>query len=520
MRVPKHEEKILSYFGDSIKVAAAIALTLLVPAVAAAQEDRPPNVVLILADDLGYNDISLHGNTRVRTPNIDSIGTGGVWFSRGHTTAPMCSPSRAGLLTGRYQQRFGFEFVAGPTQMFLGLAGGPERVVANGGVLVDIPPERRIPQSEMGIPPSTTNLAELLKASGYATGVVGKWHVGEGPKYSPLNRGFDYAVWASQVLYGREDDPAMTKAKLPWDSIDKFLWRMLRFSINREDGPHQPEVDMTTYQANEAVQFIEQNKDDPFFLYVPFFAPHTPLQAPKRYYDRLEHIADHKTRVYYAMIECMDDAVGRILGKLRAEGLEENTIVIFASDNGAAGYTRIPNTNQPFRGSKLTYYQGGVVVPYLMRWPKGLPAGTAIHAPVSLMDIYPTVAAAVGAQIPAGQSLDGVNLIPFIKGEDKRAPHNALVWRAGATRAVLHGDYRLIIDDTQGISRLYNITRDVGERHDLTQGEAAQALKLKGILEEIESGFTDPRWMRPFYTRITSDIWPSDPPEDAPYMYF
>ena len=500
-------------------------ITLLVFAVcvlsvAAQAEERPPNIVLIVADDLGYNDISLHGNTLVRTPNIDAIGNQGVWFTRGHTTAPVCSPSRAGLLTGRHQQRFGFEFITGPPQLFLGLAGGEQRVRDSGGILVDIPRDKRIPVSEMGIPPSQTNLAELLKTNDYATGIFGKWHVGEGPRLSPPSRGFDESIWFTGSLYALADSPDVVNARLPWDSIDRFLWRMLPYRVSREGGAFTPKEYLTTFQARQSVRFIEAHQEKPFFLYLPFWAPHTPLQAPKDYYDRLSHIADHKTRVYYAMIECMDDAVGMVVDKLEELGLDDNTLVIFTSDNGAAQYTRITNTNQPFRGSKLNYYQGGVVVPYLMRWPKGLPPSKVLHHPVSLMDIYPTIAAATGTRLPEDETIDGVNLLPLANGETTTAPHEALVWRSGRYKAIWHGEYRLQVDENQDKVMLYNITDDVGERHNLAEDQPETVRKLRAILEKTMSQFADPNWLTPFYFRVTTDIWPDEPPDDAAFVYF
>ena len=495
-------------------------LLLLACAFAAGAQDRPPNVVLILADDLGYNDISLHGNTRVRTPNIDRIGREGAWFTCGHTTAPVCSPSRAGLLTGRHQQRFGFEYITGPVSLFLGLAGGPERVRSIGGIIKDNPPEKLIPPTEMGIPQGTTNLAEMLRPFGYTNGIFGKWHVGDGPGYQPEDRGFDRAMWFSGSLYGEKDDPEVINAKLPWDSIDAFLWRVLPFSVTLEGRPHKPDEFLTTYQAHESIRFIEENKDDPFFLYLPFWAPHTPLQAPKEFYDRLDHIADHKTRVYYAMIECMDNAIGMVLDKLEELGLDENTLVIFTSDNGAAAYTRIPNTNQPFRGAKLNMYQGGVVVPYLMRWPARIPAGTVYHPRVSLMDIYPTIAAATGARLPDGETLDGVNLIPYIHGEKTAPPHDALVWRSGEYKAIWYGDYRLQIDGYQDKTVLYNIARDNGERNNLASAEPIVAEKLTAVLNEFTATFAEPRWEIPFEVPQPVDIWPGERPPDAETMYF
>lgn len=482
--------------------------------------DAPPNIVLILADDLGYNDISLHGNTRVRTPNIDAIGRAGVWFTRGHTTAPVCSPSRAGLLTGRNQQRFGFEFVTGPPSLFLGLAGGEENLIRRGGVMAEVKPEQKIPVSKMGIPRSTTNIAELLKQANYATGIFGKWHVGEGREFSPNYRGFDEAIWFTGSLYGEEDDPEVVNAKLEWDSIDKFLWRMLPFRVSTTQGPRKPDEFLTTYQAKKAVDFIERNKDNPFFVYLPFWAPHTPLQAPKKYYDRLGHIADHKTRVYYAMIECMDDAIGMVMAKLEELGLEDNTLVIFSSDNGAAHYTRITNTNQPFRGSKLNLFQGGVVVPYLMKWPKGLPKGKVYRSPVSLMDVYPTVAAAVGTPLPEDETIDGVNLIPFVNGNGTEVPHESLVWRGGLYKAVLSGDYRLQVDENQNMDLLYNIREDISERENLADSQPDRVQQLKTILERAESQFAQPIWTTNFYVPIPFDLWATEPPEGAPHVLF
>ena len=494
---------------------------VLVAAFCGAQSERPPNVVLILADDLGYNDISLHDNTRVRTPNIDAIGKQGVWFTRGHTTAPVCAPSRAGLLTGRNQQRFGFEFVPGPTELFLNLAGGPENLEKRGAIVPDPPPGGRLPPSEMGIPASQRNLAELLKTRDYATGIFGKWHLGTGPQFIPPHRGFDEAMWGGGAKFGPEDHPDFVAAKLPWDTIDTFVWRAMPFAMRDGTGRVTPDEDMTTFQARQGVRFIEAHKDEPFFLYLPFFAPHTPLQAPKAYYDRLEHIADHKTRVYYAMIECMDDAVGLILDKLKTLGLDDNTLVVFSSDNGAAAYTRIPDTNQPFRGSKLNYYQGGVVVPLLMRWPKGLPQGAVYHHPVSLADVYPTVAAAVGAQAQEAQPVvDGINLLPFIRGKKEGAPRQTIVWRSGRYKAVLHGDYRLQIDENQGKVVLYDIRNDVGERVNLANDLPKTVSALKALLEQAEAQFVEPLWQTPFYTPMTVDIWPGEPPEDAEVMFF
>ncbi len=477
--------------------------------------DRPPNVVLILADDLGYNDISLHGNTVVRTPNIDRIGSEGVRFTRGHTTNATCSPSRAGLMTGRYQQRFGYEFVVVPPQFAMALAG-------DGNILQTIPADKRVPMEEMGIPTTEITLAESLKEAGYRTGLIGKWHMGSAPRFQPKNHGFDFFTGTlnGAALFDEEDDPQVVNAKLPWDKIDKFLWQMLNNQLIRDDKPYVAAEYMTTFFGKEAVQFIDDRKDDPFFLYLAFNAPHTPLQAPKEVYDRLDYIADHKTRVYYAMIESMDEAIGMVLNKLESLGLDDNTLVIFSSDNGAAPYTRIPHTNSPFRGSKANYFQGGVVVPYLMRWPAAIESGTVLDIPVSLLDVFPTVAQATGAKVPQDRPIDGVNLLPLIRGDVSDAPHQALVWRSGTYKAVLYGDYRLQVDQRQGKTVLYNIKVDVGEQTNLAERMPDKVEELKAILIKAESEFIAPLWQTPIYTRVPDDLWPVEVPKDAQFMYF
>jgi arylsulfatase A-like enzyme len=501
-----------------------IALTLLVlvaaPERACAQATRPPNVLLILADDLGYNDISLHGSTMLSTPRIDSIGKGGIRFTRGHTTCATCSPSRAGLLTGRNQQRFGYEFVVVPPQFVRAFDGS---LADNpGNVIMEIPPEKRVPVADMGLPTSEITLAELLKQRGYRTGMVGKWHMGSAPKYQPGNQGFDHFVgfYQGAALFDEVDDPEVINARLPWDGIDKFLWGALNNQLVRNGKPFRPDKYMTRLFAEEGVRFIEENREQPFFLYMAFNAPHTPLQAPKRNYDKLAHIQDHKTRVYCAMIEAMDDAVGMLLDKLKEAGLEDNTLVVFSSDNGAAPYTRIPHCNLPLRGSKATYYQGGVVVPYLVRWPAKIRAGQVSDVPVSLLDVFPTAAAAAGAKLPGDRAIDGIDLLPFIRQETAGRPHQALYWRSGKYKAVLAGNYRLQIDGIQHKVMLYDIATDIGERTNLAESMPEKVAELRALLERAEAEFVEPAWPTPVYSRVPIDIWPDEAPPEAEVVFF
>ncbi|MFP6583969.1 MAG: sulfatase-like hydrolase/transferase, partial [Candidatus Hydrogenedentota bacterium] len=255
-------------------------------------------------------------------------------------------------------------------------------------------------------------------------------------------------------------------------------------------------------------------------LYMPYNAPHSPLQAPKEYYDRLGHIEDHKTRVYTAMIESLDDGIGRILEALREDGLEVNTLVIFTSDHGAASYTRIPDRNLPFRGYKSTYYQGGVVVPFLIRWPGHIEAGGVSNVPISLLDLFPTIAATVNAPLPGDRTLDGRDLWPIIRGEHTGTLHEAIVWRSGNYKAIRVGDYRLQIDGTAKASYLYNVKDDIGETINLAVEMPGKFAELTNILEHAERDFVDPSWPTPVYVRIPLDIESEDRSLDKDFVWF
>src|SRR5690606_20615029 len=346
------------------------------PPAAEAAESRPPNVIVIVADDLGHYDLSLTGNPLVKTPNIDSICQGGVRFVTGYAVDAVCAPSRAGLLTGRYPQRYGFEYLpylAGFHQVRDGTYGQDRHPSV---VLPVTPP----PPEKNGLPVTEATLAELLKARGYRPAAIGKWHLGYSKPLTPTGRGFDefVGVLGGSSLYARQDDPSIAAARLPWSTIDNYLWATRTASIQREGKNGPLNGYMTDVLADEAVGFIERAKDQPFFLYLAFTAPHNPLQAPKAIYDRLGHIKDERTRVYYAMIQSMDEAVGRVLAALDKAGIADNTIVVFTSDNGGASYHEIPQENLPYRGWKTTYFEGGLNVPFLMRWPAKLPAGQTV----------------------------------------------------------------------------------------------------------------------------------------------
>lgn len=386
---------------------------------------RQPNIILIVADDLGYNDVTFNGGGvaggAVPTPNIDSIARAGVNFAQGYAGHATCAPSRAAILTGRYPTRFGFEFTPAPAGL------GQSMRANNYGIHNPVSfPEREkdmIPFAKMGLPVSEITIAEMLKEQGYHTLHFGKWHLGESPEFEAKRRGFSESLLTSGSMYLPENDPGAVNSKQEFDPIDRFLWRSMPFYARKDSGPgFQPKRYLTDYLTDEATTAIHANRNRPFFLYMAYTAPHTPLQASKADYDALPQIKDHRMRVYAAMIRSLDRGVGRILDQLRAEGLEKDTLVIFTSDNGGANYIGLEEINKPFRGWKQTYFEGGVREPYFMRWPGVIPAGSTYKAPVSHFDIFATAAAAAKAPVPKDRVIDGVDLLPFVEGKKRDGP--------------------------------------------------------------------------------------------------
>jgi arylsulfatase A-like enzyme len=388
---------------------------------------RRPNIVLIVADDLGWNDVSTNGGRvaggAVATPRIDSIARDGVNFAWGYAGNATCSPSRAAMMTGRYATRFGFEFTAAPVQ-FARVVGdhaapGALREPIYHAELESLTP----PYEEMGMPPAEVTIAEVLRAAGYRTLHVGKWHLGEAPRFQPNAQGFDDSLGflAGASMYLAETDPGVVNSKQDFDPIDRFLWAAHPFHVRFNGGePFRPRRYLTDYLTDEAIKAIEANRHQPFFLYLAYNAPHTPLQAARSDYDALAQIGDPRLRVYAAMIRALDRGVGRLLDTLDALRLAEDTLVIFTSDNGGAHYIGLPDLNRPWRGWKATFFEGGIRVPYFMRWPGTLPAGRTYREPVSHFDIFATAAAAAGAAIPTDRVIDGVNLIPFVTSAPRR----------------------------------------------------------------------------------------------------
>ncbi len=436
------------------------------PVAAADRRDERPNVVLILADDLGYGDVSCYGGPHIPTPNIDGIVSSGVRFTDGYVTAPVCSPSRAGLLTGRYQQRFGFEFNTGPRD--------------------------RDRTQGLGLPLDEITIADLMRRAGYVTGMVGKWHQGLQDQFHPMNRGFDefFGFRFGGTLY---IDPATPGVKsVPYDNRPIWSRRYEHDPIMRNRTPVEEHRYLTDALSQEAVAFIERHREQRFFLYVPYNAPHTPLQATPKYLKRFGDVQDDRKQVYRAMTSALDDGVGLIVEKLRQTGLDRNTIVVFLSDNGGATYNGA-SENTPLNGGKLSLLEGGVRVVFAMSWPARLEKGQIYRRPVSSLDLLPTLVAAVGGQLPDDRPYDGVDLLGYLTGRKTSVPHEVLFWRSGDNAAIRKSNWKLW-RTSEGQTWLFDLATDLGERHDLSQERDETVRELLDDLERWEDDLIDPLW--------------------------
>jgi arylsulfatase A-like enzyme len=458
---------------------------------APAPADRPPNIVLILADDLGWNDLTFGGGGvaggTVPTPNIDSLAEQGVAFSNGYAANGTCAPSRAAIMSGRYGTRFGFEFTPMPDAMRR-LASFTSPSPESGG------DEEPLSYPEQGMPASEITIAELLQQRGYQTAHIGKWHLGRENGMAPHDQGFDQSLLMASGLYLPEDDPHVVNSKQPFDQIDIILWAILQYAATFNGGaPFAPAEYLTDYYTDEAVKVIEANKDRPFFLYLAHWAPHTPLQASKADYDALSHIESHRERVYAGMIRALDRGVGRVLDALRENGLEDNTLVVFTSDNGGAGYIGLPEVNDPFRGWKITLFEGGIHVPYFMKWPAKLEAGQTFDAPVHGFDFFSTAAAAAGAPLPTDRKIDGVDLVAHVRGDSPGLPHEQLFWRSGVAQSARVGDWKLNVSGADKVW-LYDLAADPGEQTNLAETRPDKLAELQAALAEHNAAQAKPLW--------------------------
>jgi arylsulfatase A-like enzyme len=476
-------------------------------------DKRPPNIILIVADDLGYNDISLNGGGLaggiVKTPNIDAIAREGLNFTTAYAANATCSPSRAAMMTGRYPTRFGFEYTAVPVafaeSVSHGEGVGPHKAIFHKDLITQDIPD----YPDMGVPAKEVTIAETVKAAGYHTLHIGKWHLGEAPALQPHAQGFDesLAVLGGAAMFLPEDDPDTVNAKLPWDRIDHFIWANLRHAVtfNGSERFH-PKGHMTDYFADQAIAAIEANRNRPFFLYLAFNAPHTPLQATRQDYAKLSQIKDHKTRVYGAMIAQLDRRIGDVMAKLKKLGIDDNTLVIFTSDNGGAWYTGINDLNAPYRGWKATFFEGGIRIPLFMRRPGHLAPGSTRADVTGHIDLFSTIAAAAGAKVPADRIVDSEDILA---GPAKRT---ALYWRSGDYRVVRAGDWKLQVTKRPEKIRLYNLAVDPTERHDLSASEPKRVVQLRAMIDAQNKGMAKPIWPGLVEAPVRIDV-----PQNAPW---
>ena len=453
--------------------------------------ERPPNVIMILADDLGINDISTFGGGvaggLVPTPNIDRLAARGAIFNQAYSGTGTCAPSRAMLMTGRYPTRTGFEFTPTPS--------GMGRIVSMFGNDMNkgMPPivwnrsadESAMPFEEQGLPGEEVTVAELMQQAGYHTIHIGKWHLGRSETSRPTAQGFDESLLMASGLYLPENDPDVVNAKLDFDPIDKFLWPRMQFaaSFNNSDW-FEPGGYLTNYWTDEAKKVIEANRNRPFFLYLAHWGVHTPLQATREDYEAVGDIQPERLRVYAAMVHALDRSVGEIMDKLEEEGLADNTVIVFTSDNGGAGYIGLPEVNAPYRGWKITLFEGGIRVPMFVSWPGHIAAGTRIETPVAHVDLMPTLAAVAGAALPAGLEIDGENLLPVATGTgDLERPDDAIYWSSGYYRVVRAGDWKLQVNGRQQRSWLFNLADDPTEQQNLAETRPDKLAELQALID-------------------------------------
>ncbi|MEL6753284.1 MAG: sulfatase [Pseudomonadota bacterium] len=464
------------------------------------RSEGPPNIVVILADDLGMNDVSTFGGGvaggAVPTPNIDRLAAEGAIFTNAYSGTGTCAPSRAMLMTGRYPTRTGFEFTPTPP--------GMSRIV--GMFSEDLREGSGLPQPtgnldgdestvefvDMGLPNEEVTVAELLKPQGYHNIHIGKWHLGRTERFRPVAQGFDESLLMASGLYLPEDDPNVVNAKLDFDPIDKFLWGILQFAAEFDRAGEayvpdrfEPGGYITDYWTDEALKAIEANKNQPFFLYLAHWGPHTPLQATREDYEAVGDIEPHRQRVYAAMIRAVDRSVGRVMDKLEAEGLADNTIIVFSSDNGAAGYIGLPEVNDPYRGWKITLFEGGIRVPTFMKWPGRIAPGTVIDEPVAHIDIMPTITAAAGAELPSDRVIDGRNILPVAMGETEtiERENDAIYWSSGFYKVVRAGDWKMQINERQDWRWLFNLADDPSEAVNLAETRPEKLAELEALIE-------------------------------------
>lgn len=445
------------------RIAFVVILFIVIPRVQAQEVEKSPNLIIILADDLGNADVGFNGCLDIKTPNIDRLAESGVIFTNGYVSYCVCGPSRAGLITGRYQDRFGFS----RNPLF-----APN-------------------DSLMGLPLSEETLADVLQQANYKSLAIGKWHLGAHELLHPMKRGFDdfFGFLSGGHQYFPEElvlnDPFEAKTQ-----YDGYNTKLLKNYIRVDEKEY-----LTDAFSREAVAYIEKYRNNPFFIYLAYNAPHTPLQATEKYLSRFSNIKDEKRRIYAAMVSAVDDGVGSILSKLNELKLIENTIVVFLSDNGGPEQKN-GSDNGVLKGGKSELFEGGIRVPFTMQWPAKIPAGTVYEKPVISLDIFSSVIAQTSSPVKLKNQLDGVNLIPYLIGENDELPHNYLYWRKFDQKkyAIRNGDEKLIIEN-ENDEMLFDLKNDIGEQSNQSNDKKERVVQLNKDLRKWESEMQGPAFL-------------------------
>ena len=474
-------------------------------------ESDKPNIIIILTDDMGFNDVSYYNggaaDGSLQTPNIDRLAKEGVAFLNGYAASPVCSPSRAAIMTGRYSSRFGFEFT--PYQKSAAFITNLLRKDDGlNSIQLDNVEWDEYGLDVSGLPSDEITVAEILQDNGYYTAHVGKWHLGGLNKgMRPIDQGFNDSLQLTNALYLPKNHPDVVNAKID-STIEDMVWASAQYSVtfNGSEDFFEPDGYITDYYTNETLKIIENNKDRPFFIYLNHFAPHNPLQSLKSDYEKNSHMDDHVLQVYSGMIEAIDRSVAKILNKLKELDLSENTLIIFTSDNGGAGYISLDNINKPYRGWKLTHFEGGVHVPFFARWPRVINANTVYKERVHHTDIFSTILGAANIEIPNSLYLDGVNLLPYINNIKKQIPHETIFWKNSTYQAIIHKDWKLM-RESELIEQefLFDLQNDPYETNNVIEENIAVAKLLNEMLDDHVNSLPDPIWPQSVIKPVSVD---------------
>ena len=446
-----------------------------------------PNIILIVADDLGYGELGCFGGKDIPTPNLDGLAAGGARFTNGYVTAAFCAASRAALLTGRYQTRFGFEFN---------------------------PIGAKNSEPGIGLPITEKTLAHRLRDHGYSTALIGKWHLGGTAPFHPQRRGFDeffgflheghYFVpqpWSEVTTWLRRRSLPDGSRKGRWTSSDgRIVWSSHLGSnepdydadnpIMRSSQPVDERANLTDAFTREACDFIHRHREQPFFLTLAYNAVHSPMQAGDNYMQKFAFIDDIHRRVFAGMLSHLDDSIGKLLQQIQDNGIEERTLIFFLSDNG--GPTReLTSRNDPLRGGKGELLEGGIRVPFIVSWKGHIPA-QIVTTPVISLDMASTALDVAGIPVNANDKLDGVSIMPLVAGPSRELPSRNLYWRVGKKHAVRSGDWKLIRDNHEW--QLYNLAHDIGEEKDVAMTQPTLVKELSAFWDRWNAEQSDPLW--------------------------